>query len=245
MTVLLCFTVLNAEQYESPMLNMTVPSGLEDGQAYFTLNHKFLQSLRAYPEDNLYALFDGGVNMNLYFRYMPAWDIEIKFGYTTKNREQTAGLSYTLKTPKILFNSQVDVQFFSYADYVQNNFAQNLFYLLSLQSVAFWDDRVVVSVDAGYDGYNEHIGLGIGASMEIVRHIRLLAEYYPVFLREDRSVNVGTTGCYAFGIKLDTFGHQFIFKAGNSADTSTRRMMLGTTTQDVYIGFTIMRLIAF
>jgi hypothetical protein len=234
-----------AEQFENPMLNMTVPSGLEDGQAYFVLNNNFLRTLHDYPTDDLYALFDDGVNMNLNFRYMTVSGLEAKVGYTTKNREQTAGISYVYKNPKLFLSSQLDVQFFSCVDYVHNNFDQNLFFLLSMQSVPLIDDKVVVSADAGYDAFNENIGLAIGLSYEVLSHLNLLAEYYPVFKGADSNQNIGTSGCYSFGIKLDTFGHQFIFKVGNSPDTGTRRLMLGTDRQDIYIGLTIMRLIAF
>lgn len=234
-----------AEQFESPMLNMTVPSGLESGQAYVTINLKSMQSLRNYPKDDLYAIVDNGVNMDLSFRYMAGLGIEAKAGYITANREQYAGLSYTFLTPKLFFNSQFDVQFFSCKDSTTPGYDQNLFYLLSFQSVPLIDDRLSASFDLGYDGFNEHIGLGMGISYEIIRHIRILAEYYPALKTDSQNPDIGDTGCYSFGLKIDTFGHQFIFKAGNSCDMGTRRMMLGAKTQDVFIGLTIMRLIAF
>lgn len=234
-----------AEQFENPMPNLTVPSGLEDGQAYIVIDHKFLRSLYDYPKDDLYAVLDGGADFSLDFRYKIGWNIEAQVGYTTANREQTAALSYTLDTPKLLFNSRLDVQFFSYYDFIAGTYDQNLFYLLSLQSIPFLEDRMVFTVDAGYDGFNGYIGLGLGASYEVTRHVNLIAEYYPVFRESGVSGHIGTTGCYSAGIKLDTFGHQFMFTAGNSSDIGTRRMMLGTDTQDVFIGLKIMRLIAF
>jgi hypothetical protein len=242
--LVLLSAALFAEQFENPMLNMTVPSGLEDSQAYIVINHKFMRTLYNYPKDDLYAVFDGGANFNLDFRYMIGWNIEAQAGYTTTNREQTAGLSYTFNTPKLFFNSSVDVQFFTYRDPATGTFNQNLFYLLSLQTIPFFEERAVLTADAGYDGFNSHIGLGLGASYEIFKHIRVLAEYFPVF-NETGSTAAGTTGCYSFGVKIDTFGHQFMFTAGNSSQIGTRRMMLGTNVQDVFVGLKIMRLIAF
>ncbi len=234
-----------AEQYENPMLNMTVPSGLEDGQAYIVINHMFLSTLHDYPTDDFYAVFDGGANFGLGFRYMIGWGIEAKAGYTTKNREQSAGLSYTFKAPKLFFNAQADVSFFSYRDFVHSNYDQNLFYLLSLQSVPLLDDIFVLSVDAGYDGYNQNFGMSVGLSAEVLKHLRVIAEYYPVFKGPDASPLIGNTGYFSFGLKYDTFGHQFILRAGNSSDIGTRVLMLGTNKQDIYVGLTIMRLIAF
>ncbi len=238
-------TAARAEQFESPMLNMTVPSGLDDGQAYLTLDGRFSQSLNGYPKGDLFALLDNGVNFGINFRYMAEFGIEAKAGYITNNREQFAGLSYAFYAQKFFFNSQLDVQFFSYKNQTQPEYAQNLFYLLSLQSVPFYEDRITASVDLGYDGYNSHIGLGLGLSYEIINHFRLLAEYYPLLKDSGTSPDMGNTGCYSFGVKFDTFGHQFILKAGNSVDVGTRRMLLGVKTQDAYIGLTVMRLIAF
>ena len=234
-----------AEQFENPMLNMTVPSGLESGQSYLMINVKPAQTLRDYPKDDLYAILDKGVNAGIEFRYMAGLNIEAKAGYITGNREQYAGLSYTLPAPKLFFNSQLDMQFFSYKESQGSRYDQNLFYLLSLQSVPLLDERLAISADLGYDGFNGHIGLGLGASYEIRTHVRVLAEYYPVFKGGDPGAVIGSTGCYSVGLKFDTFGHQFIFKVGNSGEIGTRRMMLGTYTQDVFVGITVMRLIAF
>jgi hypothetical protein len=246
-TVALLLTCATArgEQFENPMLNMTVPSGLESGQSYLMINIKPTQPLKDYPKDDLYAILDKGANAGIEFRYMAGLNIEAKAGYITGNREQYAGASYTLLTPKLFFNSQLDVQFFSYKESQGSRYDQNLFYLLSLQSVPILDERLAISADLGYDGFNGHIGLGLGASYEIKNHVRLLAEYYPVFKGGDPGAVIGSTGCYSVGLKIDTFGHQFIFKVGNSGDIGTRRMMLGTNTQDVFVGITLMRLIAF
>lgn len=234
-----------AAQYEEPMLNMGVPSGLDQGQMYFKFDHKFYQGLNSYPDDDLFALLDNSVNMNLELRYMAVAGLEVNAGYTTDNREQMLGLSYVLQFPDLFFNVQAGLQYFTYRDFVNNNYNQNVFYSVSIQSVPFFDDRLIISLDAAFDGFVQNPGMAIGASFEVFDDISVLAEYYPVIKLDPANTLVGATGVYFFGFKMQTFGHQFIFKFGNSTDMGMRRFMLGTDTLDLYAGFSIMRLIRF
>jgi hypothetical protein len=234
-----------AAQYENPMLNMSVPSGLEQGQMYFYFEHKFYQTLHNYPNNDLFAVFDNSANMNIGLRYMAFAGLEVSAGYTVQNREKLAGASYALKFPGLYFNLQAGIQLFSYHDYIHDNEDTNLFYSLALQSIPLFDDKFLLSLDAAYDGYNENPGFGIGASYEVFRGLSVLAEYYPAVKADPNNTLIGSTGCYSFGFKIQTSGHQFIFKFGNSYDVGMRRLMLGTKTQDVYAGFEIMRLINF
>ena len=249
-TVLILFLLsaagcIFAAQYENPMLNMDVPTGLEQGQTYFKFDHKFYQALDKYPKNDMFALFDNQVNMNIELRYLAVAGLEINAGYTTKNREQTAGLSYALNFHELHFSVQAGLEFFTYRDSVHGNFDQNLFYSLDIQSEPLLDDKLILSLDAGYDGYALNPGLAIGASYEILRDISLLAECYPVIKLAAQNDCIGPTSVYFVGFKIQTSGHQFIFKFGNSTDIGMRRMMLGVTKSDLYAGFSIMRLIRF
>jgi hypothetical protein len=231
-----------AVQYENPMLNMTVPSGLDDGYMYLEIGHKFFQSFYKYPSDDFFALLNYGSNISIGMRYMIWQGIEANAAYISYHREKTIGISYTLKTPQIGFNTRFDVQFFNYQDLGPGEpVVQNLFYLVSLQSEPFLDDRVNVSLDAGFDGYEQAPGLGIGVSVETLKHVRVLAEYYPVL----KAIGNRTTGCFSAGIKIDTSGHQFIIRIGNSQEIGTKGMMHGAANLDLYGGFEIMRLIVF
>jgi hypothetical protein len=235
-----------ALQYENPMLNMTVPSGLEQGRMYFTFEHNFYQTFHNYPSTDFLALLDNGANMNISLRYLAIAGLEISAGYTVLNREKLAGLSYVLKFPDIYFNVQANIQLFSYHDFVHDNEDTNLFYSLAIQSEPMLDDRLIFSLDAAYDGYNENIGLAIGASFKVLTDIALLGEYYyPVVKIDGANSAIGAAGIYFFGFKIQTSGHQFIFKFGNSYEMGMRRLMMGTKNLDMYAGFEIMRLIVF
>jgi len=234
-----------AAQYENPMVNMDVPTGLEQGQMYIKFDHKFYQALNMYPKDDMFAIFDNLVNMNLELRYLAVAGLEINAGYTTANREQTAGVSYVLKFHDLHFNAQAGIEFFTYRDFTHSDYDQNLFYSLDLQSEPLLDDTLVISLDAAYDGYAQNPGLGIGASYEILRNISIMAEYYPLIKANLKSDCLGTTGVYFAGLKFQTSGHEFILKFGNSSDIGMRRMMLGASRLDLYAGFEIMRLVMF
>lgn len=234
-----------AAQYETPMLNMTVPTGLKQGEFYVKFEHKFFQSFRGYPSDELFALFDGAANTCIELRYLAIAGLEVNASYITSNREQTIGLSYVFNFPGLFFNVQAGIQFFTYKDYIHNNYDQNLFYLAAVQSAGLLDNRLIISLDAAYDGYSMNPGLAIGVSYEVLADISILAEYYPVIRIDPDNGLIGTAGIYALGFKIQTSGHQFIFKFGNSADIGTRRLMMGADSLDMFAGFTIMRLIRF
>ncbi len=246
---MLCVGAVSAKQFENPMLNLTVPSGLEQGEMYLVIGHKFLQTLyhdstASYDlKNDFFAVLNYGSNVKIGLRGMIWQGIEANVAYVSKHREKIAGLSYVLKTPDIGFITQMDIQFINFQDMPAdiNPVKQNLFYLLSVESIPFLDDRVAVGVNAGYDSLEKQAGLGIGISVETIRHFRLLADYYPVI----NPAGGRTTGCYGFGVKIDTNGHQFVIKAGNSDEIGSRDLMHGTTNNNMYIGFDIMRLISF
>jgi hypothetical protein len=234
-----------ALQYENPMLNMAVPSGLEKGQMYFQFEQKFYQALNSYPDSDHFALLDGGANLNISIRYMAIAGIELNAGYTVLSREKTAGASYVLNLIDLNFNIQAGLEFFSYYDYARSSDDQNLFYYLALQNTPLLDGRLIFTADAAYDGYNKNPGAAIGVSYEVVRGLSVLAEYYPVIKTDKNNKNIGDISCYSAGFKIQTSGHQFIFKFGNSYSMGIRQLMLGVKTQDIYAGFEIMRLIVF
>src|SRR5208283_171324 len=72
-----------------------------------------------------------------------------------------------------------------------------------------------------------------------LKHLTLIGEYYPVLKAVDGNIQAS----YSFGIKAETFGHQFIIKVSNSQEIGSRDMMHGAANQDLYVGFEIMRLL--
>lgn len=235
----------SADQYEAPMLNMDVPSGLQQNQLYFTFEHNFLQSLRTYPSDDVFAVLDNGANLGINLRYRIIAGLEAEAGYVTANREKTVGLSYQARFEQAFLSVGASVRFFSYEDFVNSNTDQNFFYAVCLQSVPLLDEKLTVSLDAAFDGYNGTFGMAVGAGYEVIRNLVIIAEYFPVIKSGDDESFLGEYGIYVFGIRYQTFGHQFMVKFANTTAIGMRRMMLGSGTLDVYAGIEIMRLAAF
>ncbi len=249
---------ISAVQYETPLLDMTVPSGLTDNSLYFNFGHKFGQPLNDYPSNNSFALLKNGATLNLALRYMVWNGIEAKAAYDSLADEKNIGLSYARKFPELFFSAQADLQFFSYDDPGRFQTAKNFFYLISLQSVPLVDNRFTIAVDAGYDGYFDTTRFALGISAEVIKDVALVFEYYP----QPPALSAGdgdgdedgggaavsgpaVNGCYSIGIKYATYGHQFMLKFGNSTAMETRTLMQGTTSENIYVGISIMRLVDF
>ncbi|MEI7640163.1 MAG: DUF5777 family beta-barrel protein [bacterium] len=240
---LLASVSLFAVQYEVPMLDMTVPSGLTANQMYVNFGHKLLQPLNKYPTDNFFAIVKNGASFNLNLRYMIWNGLEIKTGYNTIADEKNVGLSWVAKAPSQGLSLQADVLYYNYDDrLIRNQMASNFLYLLSAQSVPLIWDRFSVAVNAGYDGYFSEFVMGLGVSAMIVDNVTLVGEYYPL---ANDIMEKGKIACYGFGLRYSTYGHQFMLKFGNSTQMEPRELMLGTTTNDMYVGISMMRFVDF
>ena len=240
-------TSLLAVQYEVPMLDLTVPSSLTSNQMYFDFGHKMMQALNTYPANDTFALLKNGASLNLNLRYMIGAGFEVKAGYDTIADEKNIAVSWVQKIPSIYLNAQVDLQFFGYTDIERAQTAKNFFYLLSLQTVPFLDDRVTLAVDLGYDGYLQKQAIGLGLSILALKDITLVGEFYPVLETADVEESTTTTKipCYSFGVRYATYGHQFMLKFGNSTQMEARQLMQGATANNLYFGISIMRFIDF
>jgi hypothetical protein len=228
-----------AEQFERPMIDLDVPSGMERGQMYFELGEKFNTSLKNYPADDFFAIVDGGANIKLGIRYMATNNIEIITSYISEKMEKTAGLAYTFDFERDGFNAKIEALYINYKETPGEALKSEPFGLVSFQTVPFIGKMFVLTLDCGLE--SGHFGMGTGILYNISEHNCLLAEYYPVI----NQYKSNTTGCYSFGYKHDTYGHQFIFRVGNSNQIGTRDLMHGTNSDNFYAGFDIMRLFAF
>ena len=250
--VFLATVPLFAVQYEKPMIDMVVPSGLENNQMYVNFGHKFYRTLAGYPGNDMFALLKSGANLNLQLRYMIWNGIEVKAAYDLGNDEKNIGLSYVLKFPQLFFNTQADFQFFDYEDLVLGQQARNLFYLVSVETIPLWNDRVTAAINVGYDGYYNTARFGIGACVEVIKDLSLTAEFYPNGLGgEGDDEEGGGSGAaaaksvFSFGLKYFTYGHQFMLKFGNSAEMEPRMLMQGAATNEIFVGLSMMRLVDF
>ena len=87
---------------------------------------------------------------------------------------------------------------------------------------------------------------GFGLNVNFMDDVSIIGEIYPVLDRDSASGNlekyIGEENAFAFGIKLDTYGHQFLFLLINSDDIGLRRTSLGAAKDShLRFGFNIQR----
>lgn len=227
------------------MINLIHPSGLKQKQAEVMIRHRFYGDITDDPLNNFLGM-DAGANVSLSARYQFFRKAEAKLSHTRRKSEKILGLAYRIDVEDFPVYGQLGIDYFSYEELSQpETTRQNLFYHFSLQNEEIMD-RFVATMNTAYDGYNQRLILGFGMTIKIVDSISLLGEYYPVLDRDSATEKlthyIGDEDAFAFGVKFDTYGHQFIFLLTNTDNTGLRRASLGTT-QDSYLrlGFNIQR----
>lgn len=229
--------------YETDMLNLKTPTGLEKGKGEFKIQHRFKGKVSEEPIDTFLGM-DRGVAVGIGFRYVVWSKLELNALRIWDGKEYTAGVSYTYSLPQVPVDSRIDIQFFSYEEFNLEEEAferkNNLFGLLSLQGEPILK-RIKPVVDVGYDGEENNFGAGLGISVLVLekkgllQKIRVLGEYFPTAYDDQKR-------CFTFGVRLQTFGHNFDFIFGNNSEIGMRRLMSGTGTEDgIYFGFNIKR----
>jgi len=228
--------------YEASMLNLRVPSNLGKAQMEFFLHHRFHGAVDEDPLDTFFGV-SSGANVGFGLRG-PVWrELEVRGGYITDFSEWLLSLSYTWVFPEALLRTQLDLEFFSFKEFDDADRENNLFYEVDLETEPLFE-RLVLALDIGYDGLSKRGGLGFGAKVDVLRSVSILGEYFPVIGRDDEVEDslLGQENAFAFGVEFRTWGHQFMLLVGNSAEIGTRRLMLGTHSNDVSLGFNLQRL---
>ncbi|MCK4416546.1 MAG: hypothetical protein KAV99_00070, partial [Candidatus Latescibacteria bacterium] len=206
---------------------------LEQRQAEFIVQHRFYGKITEEPVETFLGM-DMGANVGIGLRYVIWEKFEFNVSHIRSQKEYTTGLSYAYVVPEIL-RGQVDIQFFSFKSGIKER-KRGIFCQLALQSAPVLK-RFTPVVNIGYDAYNGKTGLGFGIDVGIFEDLSIIGEYFPL-LDDDEQVDY-----FAFGFRIWTYGHRFIFLLGNSSEIGTRRLMLGTNNRDLYFGFNIQRLL--
>ncbi|MFH1007833.1 MAG: DUF5777 family beta-barrel protein [Candidatus Latescibacterota bacterium] len=215
-------------------LNLTVPTGLEEGQAEFIVQHRFFGKITEDPLDTFFGI-DSGANVRIGLRMVLREDFGLVVSHIRMQKEYEVGLSYTCDIPHRL-RTQGDVRVFSFKPGVQER-EHGIFCQWALVGAPVLG-RVTPALNLGYDSYEGSAGLGFGFDVALLERLSLIGEYFPVL---DGN---GLSDCFALGINFRTYGHRFMLLSGNSSEIGTRRLMRGTGNgRDLYFGFNIRRLL--
>ncbi|MCF7918498.1 MAG: DUF5777 family beta-barrel protein [Candidatus Cloacimonetes bacterium] len=243
--IVLLFITSTLIAYDFSMINLINPSGLKAKQGELMIRHRFYGDITDEPLNNFLGM-DAGANINLSARYQFYRKAEVLLSYSRRQSEKTCGLAYRLDIDDVPVYGQLGVNYFSYEELSQSETTRhNFFYYLSLQNEELFD-RIVATLNAAYDGYNERFVPGFGFSVKLIDSVSLLGEYYPVLDRnsagKELTQYIGEEDAFAIGLKFDTYGHQFTFLLSNTDDVGLRRVSLGAD-KDSYLklGFNIQR----
>jgi len=240
----LIFLPLLVCAFEASSFNLKVPSNLDEGQKTVSINHRFYGDISDKPLDNFFGM-DAGANVQVNFRMHLPYNSDLSMDYTRKLKEKRIGISKTFIFDEFPINSALDISYHSFKLISQEEESRNNFvYSVAFQNDPIWE-RVILTLNLGYDGYFERAVFGLGFAAEIREKLFFIAEYFPVLDRDDASGKlaqyIGKEDSFAFGIKLDTYGHHFKFQLSNSTEFGLRRNSLGSPVDYLMFGFNLER----
>ncbi len=226
--------------YEPSLPNMTVPSTLGQGDLDVLFTHRFLGSALDNPLQSLFGL-SIGANVGFGARYMILPGLQARAYYYTDGEEVSGGIGYGRWFAQSTIGVQADALLFSPVDADGRGFG--VFTSVTAQAALF-AYKLHFDVEAGYDSYLNHIGVGIGARYDILPSLTVFGELYPYLPQgwELHTEDLGTNTGYEVGLMITTFGHQFSVLGGNNWALGERRLMAGAPAiNGLYLGFNIQR----
>lgn len=234
--------------YQHSGINLVSPSVLNAREAEFNLGHRFYGTVWEDPLDTFFGM-NAGANVQVGYRQNFGHGAEARAAYTRKFNQYEVGASWSFLPADYPLQAQADIAYVSFAIPQMDERRGNFRYTLSAQNKPLWD-RLVMTVNAGYEGYYERFISGVGVAVLATESVALIGEYYPTLDRESASdqlsANLGAHDAFALGIKIDTYGHNFIFSVGNADHFEIGRQSLGTNNANkLRFGFNIRRRLYF
>jgi hypothetical protein len=165
------------------------------------------------------------------------------------DNEYALAAGYAFTVPGLPLRGQIDAEIFTnkrfyfVADGVIQERKRFTAFRLDLASKPILEHLSPV-VNVGYDTDRKKAGLGLGLDLAITPKYSLIGEYYPR-LKKDENTDGPMFDSFAVGLKVQTYGHHFLFHVGNNTQIGTRRLMAGSAAKDLFFGFGIQRLLEF
>jgi len=234
------------------MLGVYSPTEMNIDDMYFSVKHRFHGDLSENLFDTALGM-DAGANVMLNYKFQFYKNLELKLSYTSFQKEKGVGVSYKFKEIywlPIVF--QTDIEYFRYRQESSDNKTRsNFIYMLSLTDKSIFKSLSTV-INTGYDAYNQRFVSGIGVEYTFLKEVgtiealSIIGEYYPVADRKSAGEKLkkylGDDDCVNLGLKLSTYGHQFMLMISNSNYISARRLSLGTDEDAFWrLGFNLER----
>jgi hypothetical protein len=224
---------------ENSMLNLKLPSGLEPRQAQFVLAHRFYGPVNEEPLESFFGMA-GGANVALGFRVCPYHRFEITASRQFWENENILGAGWAFEVPLLPAVGQIDAAFHSYKTFSSASLAyeRREFFHARLDLSARPGTRFLPVVNLAFDTESDGWRAGFGANLTLTERFGLIGEIFP-------APEGGGDAVFAAGLKVQTYGHHFLFQIGNSTEIGTHRLMRGTRSDDLTLGFGLHRLLDF
>jgi len=243
--IITLFLLVNLYGYQQSFLNLVSPSELQNLETEIGISHRFNGKFDDKPLDTMFGL-DSGANVAVHLRQALPRNFELKLGFIRTNHEYQVELSNHFTPVDFPVQAQAGIQYFSFQDIFDPALRhKNLLYQLSLQNKPILD-RLILNINLGYDSEYKRLGNGFGIGLKATDKMTLIGEYYPVWDRDSApqkvKIMLGKYDCYAMGVKLDTYGHHFMFMLSNNEKITPRHLSMGSYfKKDLKLGFNIQR----
>ena len=242
--VVLLFSASVVLSYEGAALpdfsgNFYLPANSIEASFY----HRFYSPISSPDTWNTFFGLGAGVNVRIHLIYTPLPGLHADAGFTADGGEYEIGASYSLLPAAFPVGGQLALQLST--ERIYNPASGNLirqgdaFYQFLLQSKPIFN-RLILTAAPGY-GVNEgKIGLGAGAEVVVIDNVSVFGELSPVRTKPIDDALYGTMPM-SYGVRITTYGHQFLLFAGNSALIGARKYLYGAENNDFKVGFEIKR----
>lgn len=230
--------------YQSNSIGLFTPSSLDNLQGELGLAHNFYGQFNHKPLDTFLGS-SMGANVNLSYRQHLVLGTEGKISYTSSNKKYELGGAWRYYKEEAPVKVQLDLTAASFIKEMSTKRTTDFGAMLSVQNKPLMD-RLIFTLNAGYNTYYQRLATGIGAQVMLTDDLSILGEYYPLLDDTNSSDNVYSVGdksAFAFGLAYDLYGHTFAFNLGNDPyHHDTVGHALGTYTKGVLsLGFNIKR----
>lgn len=243
-TLLFTFFIISLYGYENSFFGLVSPTQLNDWEAEISIRHRFRGAFDEEPFDTFFGM-NTGANVALFYRQAFIRKLELKLGYIKDNNEYTTDASWCFTPSDFPVQAQTNIEYFSYQDFINpEERHKNFLFLLAAQNKPLYD-RLILNANIGYDTEEERFVSGFGAGVIILPALTYMFEYYPVWDRDSATGNLQYLlrkhDCFSTGIKLDTYGHHFMFILGTNEGMTLRQSTMGSYLKDLKFGFNVQR----
>jgi hypothetical protein len=223
--------------YERSLANLITPTQLDARHLEFSIQHHFLGPVSEDPLETFLGTH-WGANIGLSLRAVPVKRLDVWGSHLILNMEKVCslGAGYSVNVPDAGFSMKFAAEWFNTKrKFSEDDWQSDLLIAAGFQTrplLGKWS----VLLNAGFDTYAEKIGAGIGLLWQLSKPLSLWTEYFPMRFSEDLSHD-----SYAVGVKAVTYGHHFFLFLSNNTGPGIYRMMAGSGSGDLYLGFKIQR----